>query len=486
VVFRIGGTGIVLANLGKYFRAAAAMLISLGLCPAPSAAQTNQTPPKVLTLEEAVNFALQNYPAVRASLEQESAAKASVTLARTNYLPRADMLWQGNRATRNNIFGLLLPQSVIPSISGPVLPSTSSQGAWGSAAGLLFSWEPFDFGVRSAKVNAARAAQTRGSAEAAVTRLDVAVATVNAYLAVLAAGEAVRAAEADVQRREIFTKSVHVLVENQLRPGADASRADAEMARAKAGLARARQQEEVSRAALADVLGIADSTVEVQVGPLLSLPPPAVPAAPAISKHPVAESQQARVEEFRYQVHALDRAYFPKFDFQSAVFGRGTGANTNGTFAGGSNGLGLDRSNWAMGLTVTFSLLDAFSIRARKAIETANQRAEAARYDQTIQDLTGQLRKAQASLRGARQVAEYTPVELQAARETELQQRARYQAELATLVEVADAQSLLVQAETDDALARLAVWQNLASVAAAQGDLQPFLDSLRQKTQGGP
>ena len=112
--------------------------------------------------------------------------------------------------------------------------------------------------------------------------------------------------------------------------------------------------------------------------------------------------------------------------------------------------------------------------------------AEEDRYDQALQDLTGQLRKAQASLDGARHVAENTPVELEAARTTENQERARYQAGLATLVDVSDAQSLLVQAEIDDALARLAVWQNLASVAASQGDLAPFLQFLKDKTQGGP
>ena len=83
-------------------------------------------------------------------------------------------------------------------------------------------------------------------------------------------------------------------------------------------------------------------------------------------------------------------------------------------------------------------------------------------------------------------MAEATPVELQAARATETQERARYQAGLATLVDVSDAQSLLVQAEIDDALAKLAVWQNLASLAAAQGDLGPFLQFLHQKPQGGP
>jgi outer membrane protein len=442
--------------------------------------------PKVLTLEEAVDFALKHYPAVRASLEQVNAAQAGVGLARTSYLPRADMLWQTNRTTDNNITGLLLPQSVIAPITGAVTLSPSNQSAWGSAAGLLFSWEPFDFGYRGARVDAARAVRNRANAESSLTRLDVAVATVNAYLTVLAAEQTVHATEADVQRRETFQKAVHVLVDNHLRAGADASRADAELARAKANLARAQQQEQVSKAALADILGIADTSVEVSGGSVLGPPPESSVPATALTGHPAAQVEQARIGEAKAQIHALDRAYYPKFYFQSAVFGRGSGFAPAGNFLGGTNGLGLDRSNWAVGVTVTFPLFDIFTIRSRKAIESANERAEAARYDQTLQDLTGQLRKAQASLEGARHVAENTPVELQAARATEDQERSRYQAALATLVDVADAQSLLVQAETDDALARLAVWQNLAAVAASQGDLQPFLQFLHDKTQGGP
>jgi len=474
------------ANFRAYYRSTMATVILLTsishgvLAQYPTAGKT-----KVFTLEEAVDFALKNYPAVRASLERASAARGGVALARTNYMPRADMLWQGNRATRNNVFGLLLPQS-IPSVSGPVLPTTSSQSVWGSAAGLLFSWEPFDFGYRKAEVNAARATQIRTNAEVTVTRLDVSVATINAYLTLFAAEQTVRAAQADVDRREVFVKSVHVLADNQLRPGADASRADAELARAKANLARTLQQQEVSRAALADILGIADSRVEVQTGGLASLPAAATPSVSALLSHPAAEAQRARVEELRSRVHILDRTYYPKFGFQAAIYGRGSGANTDGTFAGGTNGLGLDRTNWAAGLTVTFPLIDIFAIRSKKGIEEANERAEAARYDQTIQDLTGQLRKAQASLEGARQVAENTPVEFEAARTTETQERARYQAGLATIVDVSDAQGLLVQAEIDDALARLAVWQNFAAVFASQGDLRPFIQMLHEKTQGGP
>jgi outer membrane protein TolC len=60
-----------------------------------------------------------------------------------------------------------------------------------------------------------------------------------------------------------------------------------------------------------------------------------------------------------------------------------------------------------------------------------------------------------------------------------MQSRARYGAGLATLVEVAEAENLLAQAEMEDAIARLNLWHGLFNVAYAQGDLEPFLVVLR-------
>ena len=112
-------------------------------------------PPAALTVMQAVQNALHNYPSIQVSQEQINAAAAGIRLARTAYLPRVDALAQVNRATRNNVFGLLLPQSVIPSMSGPVIGSNNLGTAWGSAIGTLVTWEPFDFGLRRATVAAA-------------------------------------------------------------------------------------------------------------------------------------------------------------------------------------------------------------------------------------------------------------------------------------------------------------------------------------------
>ncbi len=447
------------------------------------AGDSQQAPaPQTFTLDRAIRYALDHYPAVRAAQQRFVAAQGQTDLARTTYLPSLQTLWQSNRATRNNIFGQLLPQSVIPSISGPVLPFTSGASVWGSAGGMLLSWEPFDFGLRGAQVQAARAGERGARAQSDLTQLDVAGTAAQAFLAVVATQQVVRAARANVERRQVFAQTVHVLVKNELRPGADASRADAELARARTLLIQAETSEAVSQAAFAEILGLAGTAVQVEAGMLLGPPPSAdVPASP-LTAHPAAEAEQAQVEQTRAQAREVARSYVPRFFTQAAVSGRGSGANTDGTVASGPNGLGLERGNWAAGLTVTFPVFDYFSLRARKKIAGANEKAEQARYEQTLQGLSEQVAQAQAVLQGARRVAENTPVELAAAQASETQARARYQAGLATIVEVADAQGLLVQAEIDDALARLNVWHGLEGVAAAQGNLQPFIGLLAPKT----
>jgi outer membrane protein len=448
--------------------------ISIALCIIASLLPANaQQQP--LTIAQSVEQALKQYPAIRASLEQVAAADAGINLARTAYLPRTDFLGQVNRATRNNVFGLLLPQSVIPSISGPVLGLNELTNVWGTAAGVLVSWEPFDFGLRKANVEVAGAARARREADLSVTRLQVSAGTADGFLTLLAAQQTVIAARAAVERARTIDQVVSARAQSGLRPGADAARAHAELALAQTQLIRAEEAAEIARASLADLLGIPSAQVIVQPGPLLELPPPTQPTPASLELHPLAQEQHAAIAEVKQQEHALDRSYYPKFLLQGSSFARGTGARTDGTTGGAFTGLVPNTGNWALGMTVTFPLLDLPSIRARKEVQLHRERSETAQYDRILQDLGGQIEKAQAQYRGSRRVAENTPIQLEAARMAEQQATARYNSGLGNIVEVAEAQRLLTQAEIDDSLARLTVWRALLAIAATQGDLEPFL-----------
>jgi outer membrane protein TolC len=117
-------------------------------------------------------------------------------------------------------------------------------------------------------------------------------------------------------------------------------------------------------------------------------------------------------------------------------------------------------------------------------MQESNIQAEHARYDQSVSDVTAAQERAQATLAGARQLAANTPIELSAAQTSEQQQQTRYRSGLATVVDVSAAEGVLAQADGDDAIARLGVWRAELGIAAAQGDLQPFLELLQSQAKG--
>jgi outer membrane protein len=437
-------------------------------------------PPVGLTLGQAVENALKNYPAVRVSQEQINAAAAGIQLARTAYLPRVDTLAQVNRATRNNVFGMLLPQGALPAISGPVIGSNNFGTVWGSAVGALVSWEPFDFGFRQANVAIASAARAQSEASLRRTRFDIALAAADAYLTLEAAQETVRAAQAGVDRGEVVLRSTKALADAELRPGADTSRSEAELAAARTQLIRAQQAVEVARATVSQFVGIDSAQITTAAPRLLQLPPEQAVAPLDPAANPVAAEQNAIIEQTRAQLKALARSYFPRFSAQAAAYARGTGAEINGSRRGGLNGVAPSVQNYGLGFSVTFPVFDLPAIRAREAVQSAKIRAETARMEQIATDLRAQWNRAVAGLQGSRRIAANTPVQVSAARAATQQATARYEAGLGTIDQVADAQRLLTQAEIDDALARLGVWRGLLGVAAAAGDIQPFVVEVSQ------
>ncbi len=440
-------------------------------------------PPGGLTIRQAVESALRNYPSIKVSQEQIQAAAAGIQLARTAYLPRVDAVAQVNRATRNNVFGLLLPQpggSVIPNMSGPVIGSDNLGSVFGSAIGGLVTWEPFDFGLRQASVNAAAAARARSEAALKRTQFEIVAATADAYLTLAAAQETVRAAQAGVDRAEVLQRSIDALVNAQLRPGADASRAKAEVAAARTQLIQAQQATALARVNVSQYVGMEPSQIQIAAPRLVELPPAQTSAPLNTAVNPIAAEQNAAIEQAKAQLRTLERSYFPRFYLQGTAYARGTGAELNGERLGGANGLAPNFQNYALGFSVSFPVFDFAALKARQAGQSATIRAENARYQQIAVELMARWNAAVAGLEGSRAVAANTPVQVSAARAATGQATARYQSGLGTIDQVAEAQRLLTQAEIDDALARLGVWRGLLGVATAAGDIQPFLAEASQ------
>jgi outer membrane protein TolC len=431
--------------------------------------------PQTLTIARAVEIATRDQPSVAEARARAQASTEAVSEARSAYLPRLDALWQANRASRNNVFGLLLPQSVVPQISGPVLGTDGWDSVWGSAAGLLFSVEIFDFGRRADGMHAARAQASSAAASVEASKLSTAVAAADAFLGTLGAEQSASAARANVARLEVLARAIKAQVDAEIKPGADLSRIDAELAVARNRVIGAEEDVTLARLRLAAALGAPDDGATLDrttllqrqpgdaVGPGLSAAPPGVRAA----------EESARAAEAARNANGTQ--FRPKIQFQSAIAARGSGARVDGTSAGGAHGLWPNVPNWAAGVTVSFSVLDSAGIRAHTRVQTELLAAAQARAEMTRQQARTDMHAAEAMIDAARRIVANVPIQLATARSADAQARARYDAGLTGLTEVADAQRLLAQAESDAALAALALWRAHLAEAAAIGDLTPFL-----------
>ena len=109
----------------------------------------------------------------------------------------------------------------------------------------------------------------------------------------------------------------------------------------------------------------------VDTGPLLEPAPITNAIAVDFSSHPLARLQKASLDIILARQRVLDRSFFPRFNWQTAVFGRGSGARVDGTLVE-SRGFYPDTANWGTGLTITFVPSDIFNLRARRRQEASN------------------------------------------------------------------------------------------------------------------
>lgn len=430
----------------------------------------------MLSLAQAVALARRNYPQVRESRQTAGAERERARLARLSFLPQLQLYGQATRATANNLAGPLF-FNPFPAVSGPV-SLASGVGVWGQISGAEIAWEPYAFGRRRAGVASARWAARGARERLQLTRLEAGTAAAAAFLSVLAASKQVSVARANVRRWRIVDRMVHGLVAAQLRPGSDASRADAELAAAQMVAVRAQRVLARARARLAVWLARPGASWRLQTGGLIStLPPhPAWLRHLRLRRHPAMRTQADAVCSAMAHQRQVARSALPRFYALGAADARtGPGVATAPLLRGQYATAG----NWAVGGSVQFSITRWLRVQRRDAIARRQTRRQQDISRRIHQRLTYAARKARAGWRAALTLAGIAPRELDAAKTGEVQARARYQAGLSSIVNLAAAEDILSQAQGTAALAAIHAWAALLRRTYLYGHLRPFLHAVQ-------
>lgn len=448
-----------------------------------------------LTILEAVQSANKRYPSLARASAQTQLAGHEITVAKTQYLPRMDMLLQEGRASQNVTAGTILPQflNVIPIQSGPPSNSSNFKSIFNSNDGMNFSWELIDFGRRAANVKVARRGVDKYRSAEHLTELDVSTRAADTYLKLVMANRQIAAYQAALARMKDWALVVHTLCDKGLRPGVDAARADAEVSFAKIALIEANKEADLYAQDLAEAIGMAGTSVRTVEGPLTTSPQRTISGSvpllkgneslqvlerSVLERHPLAVLRRADVDVSKARLHLLDRTWYPHLWLESAIWGRGSG---NRQFVNPvADGIIPRTGNWAVALTLQFPIMDYFKVRAQKGVERSAIAAREAEYELAMQELIKQDGRAKVILNRAQETADETPVLVTAAVENETKARERYRVGLTNVIEVADAERILAKAQAEDAVSQARVWQAMLAVAYAHGDISPFLKLVSQ------
>ena len=434
--------------------------------------------PNPLSLPEALRLARQHYPALQAKEKNVDLAIEGVTQIRTQRLPSLKVSEQLNYGTTNATAGVLLPYGTVIPATGTFTNDASYRGTFGSITTLYGEWEPITFGQYQSRLNEAKEAVKVATADLANDAFAQQVRVAQTYLELLAIERFGQLQQQDVDRVTTLGQIVGRLTKNGLRPGVDTEFANAEVARAKLALFEAQGREAKLRTQLATLLGSAAQDWVLDSAYITRMPSLPVQDSSSTGLHPQLGLLQQAIRLTDARTNTLRKSYRPHLALLGGAWARGSGIGANGDINWGVGGLPPNRLNYAVGVGLTFNVLDYARIRSRVRQESLRLQSQQDDFRQAKLELDNQANLADQRLKLVRLQAEQTPVQLRAAARAYRQQTLLYDGGLGDLTALTQALYTLRKAETDQLLITNRAWQTLLSKTAATSDFSLFFNAL--------
>jgi outer membrane protein TolC len=425
-----------------------------------------------ITLAQAITRARSGQPRIREALADEGVRRAELAAPAARWLPRLGATIQAVLGTDNNSASNWLGSGgavEMPRIAGTDFLQDPSQIVWTpyltTAVGIGLDQEVFDFGRIDAARHVADAEYEAARARTEGTELGVEARAREAYVAVEASHELLRAADAARVRAERIVLATQAYADQGLRPQVDVARAVAERARFVVAVEHARAALHVARAQLAAAVGADELELEAAEAPATVALPRLTDALAAIDSAPELTAAEAESRAALARVAAAGADLLPDLRLIATVMGSAGGAPAAGhsSPAFGAGGVPFV-PNYYAGFVLRWRFFDQEAL-VRRDVASAESEAASARIDAAREDARLAIEVAWYTARGAETALEALEQARDAAVTSYEQVDARYREGLASAVEIADAENLRTSAEVGLAVGRFSLEQARAELA---------------------
>jgi outer membrane protein len=428
----------------------------------PETAPPAPTGTRPMTLPEALAYAHQHQPAIRAGLARVALSVEQAKVPTAQWLPSVGATAQLLAATATNSSASYFTNSIvdIPRIGGTPSSLHASLKPYASTfVGAGLQQEVFEFGRISAQRAVADALVDVEKNEASVARLDVDLSVEESFFAVFAAKGVLKASEDAYTRSKAHRDLAKAGVDSGLRSPIDLTRAESVLARFDIGRIRARGGLAIAQSVLGAAIGAPTVGVDVAGEPPVAAEMPSLTNAmrAAAERDPRVRQALSQLAADEAKTRAIGAELRPDFSVSGTFSGRAGGAapSTAGTTPNGDGFLPYI-PNWDVGLIFSWPIFDGV-VLARRDASRASEQVRREELGLVREQQVAAIEQAYVTFDVARNALPGLQQAVTAARANYDQADARFRAGLGTAVELADAEDLRASAEIDLAIGQFDV-----------------------------
>ena len=441
---------------------------------------------QTVSMYDAVNKAVANYPLLQQRQAEVAAGRAHITTVNGNRLPSLVLQDQLDAGTSNALQGSYLSMGMVPSTPGG---STTAAPNYNpnpvNVAITSLQWDFYNFGYHNAQRREAGAQLAVNEANLISDRYLLTESMVSVYLDWLKKYRLLQIQSENMQRAQVTLTAIRATVLSGLKPGVDSSTASAVYADAHIAYLQALDEYNYDKITLASYMGSSTGDITPDTAAVnLALPQLLAQGQPktlVATDHPLLNVYKKQYEAQLAGNDALAKKYMPHAGLIGAAWERSSGISYDNAYPDNiTDGVPYSKFNYLFGVTLTY---DLFDLKHRRDQVVEGRYAAQAKQDalQTQQvTLDKMMQQANATYATTVEKLKVLPVQLYSARQAYEQQMALYKAGLNTLIEVTNAQYVLLQAETGYVLTQDALLQLLYIRAGLSGQMDDFLQKFKR------
>jgi adhesin transport system outer membrane protein len=440
-----------------------------------------QQSPATVTLKQLLNSINQKAPTLITDSAAIRIRQAQAAEVRNNWLPDLTLNYQTDIGTANNTTGPYFGFGIIPSSSGGIHSTNVTTTLTDNLGIAALNWEVYNFGKYGAENKVANSDVKVQQNQFAQSKYDLQAYTISNYLQLLRLQDFLDIQSRNIQRTTEIRRSIESLAKSGVRAGVDTSIAEAELSKARLNYIELNDQLKQVQLQLSSVSGlpyqsiVPDTTVELS----LINQPSAYLFPSDTADHPIINYYKSVYQDNLQRENLVKKQYNPKISLEAAAWGRGSSVDAEGNYNSLGSGYGFDRSNYLVGIGISYNLFDL----RRKQLKLRTQRASTDYAYKKLQEqqqlLSVSANQADVEMQTAQDRLKEIPKQLKAANDGYRQKLSLYKNGLTDIIELDAALNILYRAETDFMQAKYDYANALFQKAITENQVTAVLNYLK-------